>query len=201
MAGPWFTAVRGLVLGPRSRRGRHLRRCVDGACGLAGRRGRHRGPGVRLASVPAGQGRGREGPAAQSRDVHGAQRHRLASHRARGQELRPHARVRHPIRVRQSADRRQVRERLRGPLLRHRAAEPARGDPLPGADAGMAHRVGFCAGSPRAGRSHRVALRRRGDLLRPAQDRHGRASRPGPSSGPPRCWTGRRCTRSSGWSC
>ena len=29
----------------------------------------------------------------------------------------------------------------------------------------------------------------------------GTAGRPGPSSGPPRCWTGGRCTRSSGWSC
>ena len=200
MAGPWFTAVRGLVLRPRSRHRRRLLRCVDGTRGLAGRRGRYRGPGVRLASVPAGQGRGREGSAAPSRNVHGAQRLRLASHRARGQELRPHSRVRHPIRVRQSPDRRQVRERLRGPLRRRRAAEPACGDPVSGADAGVAHRMGFCVGPPRAGRSHRVAFPRCDHLLRPAQGGTERA-RAGRSSDPPRCWTGRRCTRSSGWSC
>ena len=109
-AGPWFTAVRGLVRGPRPRRGRHIRRRVDGARGLAGRSGRHRGPCVRVASVSAGQGADRGAHAAQRRDVHGAQRQRLASRRARRQELRPHPGVRHPIRIRQSADRRQVRE-------------------------------------------------------------------------------------------
>ncbi len=200
MAGPWFTAVRGLVLRPRhdiaavsSGAWTALAAWLAVAAGIAAlvyawrqyQRAREEAeklmqPQVAMFMEPSAS------------DWH--------LDRARGEELRPHSRLRHPIRVRQSADGRQVRERLRGPVRRHHAAEPACGDPVPGADAGVAHRLGFGARPPRTGRSDRVAFPRCGHLLRPAQGER-KGQEPGTSSDPPPCWTGRRCTRSSGWSC
>ena len=69
--------------------------------------------------------------------------------------------------------------------------------------AGMAHGVGLGAGPQAVGRVHRLALRRAPSRSTTSRTRPGRErrSRSGISSARPRCWTGRRCTPSSGWSC
>ncbi len=138
----------------------------------------------------------RRADAAQRGDVHGASRQRLASRRTRGQELRSDRGVRHPIRVGTSSNRRQVRERVRGSLRRHRAAESPCRDPVSGAVAGIPDRVGFGAGPPRTRRNHRVPLRRRSHLLRQADDARDQSG-PGASSGRRPYWTGRHCIPSS----
>ena len=168
-----ITPVRGKGRTPGAERDRHIDERVDCTRRVGGRAGARRGVGVRVAGLSAGKERRRRTDAAERGDVHGTRRQRLASRRAGREELRSDAGVRHPVRVGPSPDRGQVRDRLRRPLCRYRATEPTGGDPVPGAVAGVADRLGFGAGSPRVGRDDRVALRRCGHLLEPAEGRAG----------------------------
>ncbi len=193
----------GLVRRTRLRYCESLPRRVDRDGRLAGRRHHDRRTRLRMAPVSVGQARDRGRVAAERRDVHGAQRVGLASRRAGGEELRPEAGLRNPVGVRVAADRGALRERRRRQLRRHRPAETARRDSLSRPVAGVAHGVGFGAGPQAARRVDRVAVRRRGDVLRraevcaPTEDEV--AS--GTSTARPPCWTGARCIRSNGSNC
>ena len=193
----------GMVRRPRRRYCECVVRRVDGAGGLAGPLRHHCRPRLRMAAVPVGQTPDRRHQPAQRGDVHGAQRHGLAPGRTGGEELRPEAGLRDQVRVRDAADRAPLRERGCRQLRRHRPAETARRDPVPRADTGVAHGVGFGvatasnSASPSA-RASRAPSRSTTGRIRPGRERR---SKSGTSSAHRRCWTGRRCIRSSGSNC